>query len=454
VIIKFCCYTRLTNLFESDNKLKDNISETDSEMEGEEVVVEDDLSNFREQWKKELGGKSENESEESSQERELQEKVEDQEDDIHVQARELFLQGVKHEENGKLYEAVRCYKRAEKLVPNIEYQTFDYTGKDFPAKVNEPSKVENDDGNIRPTRNSIDDEEDDDDVSNLALKFAKMGTSEKVLIKPGFETNMTHIGRLPFEVLNYILKWVVSADLDFKSLESCSEVCRGFFLASRDDEIWRLICLKMWGPAVATSNYFPSWREMFLSKPRVHFSGCYISRMSYIRAGERGFQDHDTYKAWHVVEYYRFLRFFPGGQVVMVTSADDESIVAKQLNTKAGANIQGAMFGDFKIVDNVLVCVLHKPKDKKKKIVNKYRKKGRRDEMDYFEVPEQDYHLEFYIKGARFRSLFWKDYNVVSKFKNGREKVDQFDLRDQRNYPVMNFKKVGSYHFESNNPLK
>ena len=56
-------------------------------MEGEEVVVEDDLSNFREQWKKELGGKSENESEESSQERELQEKVEDQEDDIHVQVK-------------------------------------------------------------------------------------------------------------------------------------------------------------------------------------------------------------------------------------------------------------------------------------------------------------------------------------------------------------------------------
>ena len=295
---------------------------------------------------------------------------------------------MKYEENGQLYEAVRFYKKAEKLVPNIEYQTFNYTGKNFKVKANNEQPEDKDDnGNITPKRNSSDNE--DDDVSNLILRFAKMETSDQVLIKPEFETNMTHIGMLPSEVLNFILKWVISSDLDCKSLENCSEVCRGFYLASRDEEIWRLICLKIWGPAVATSNYFPTWREMFLSKPRVHFSGCYTSKMSYIRAGEKGFQDQEAYKPWHVVEYFRFLRFFPGGQVVMVTSADDEAIVAKQLNTKTGSNLQGAMFGDYKIVDNVLVCVLHKPKEQKKKVVNKYRRKGRRDEMDYFEVPEQ-----------------------------------------------------------------
>ena len=69
-----------------DNIIQDNTEGEEIAMglEGEEAVVVDDLSNFREQWKKELGGKSGNASEESSQERELQEKVEDQEDDIHV----------------------------------------------------------------------------------------------------------------------------------------------------------------------------------------------------------------------------------------------------------------------------------------------------------------------------------------------------------------------------------
>jgi len=439
-----------------DNVIKDNTLEEEPTMEEEDVVVvEDDLASFREQWKKELGNKPGNGSEKSSQERELQqeEKEEDQEDDIHVKAREFFLQGVKYEESGKLYEAVRFYKKAEKLVPNIEYQTFDYTGKNFKVKANnEQSEVKDDNENIPPS-NSLDNE-DDDDVSNLIFKFARMETSEQVLIKPEFDTHMTHIGRLPSEVMNLILKWVISSDLDFKSLESCSEVCRGFYLASRDEEIWRLICLKVWGSAVASSKNFPTWREMFLSKPRVHYGGCYTSRMSYIRAGEKGFQDQNTFKPWHVVEYFRFLRFFPGGQVVMVMSADDEAIVAKQLNSKSGAIFEGAMIGDYKIVDNVLVCVLRKPMDKKKKIMNKYRRKGRRDEVDYFEVPEQDFHLEFYIKGSRFRNLHWKDYNIVSKFKNGQEKVDQFDLRDQKNYPMMKFKLVGCYHFESNSPLQ
>jgi len=425
---------------------------TDEKTVDNDAVAVDDLSSFREQWKREIGGKATG-SESNSVERErLEDKEEDQEDDLHVKAREFFLQGVRFEESGKLYEAIRYYKKAEKLVPNIEYQTFKYTGKNFKAKSTaEVQEGKDDNGNITPKEDISKNEEEN--ISNLTLKFSKMKTADEVLIKAETETSSTHIGSLPSEVINLILKWVISADLDIKSLENCSEVCRAFYLASRDEEIWRLICLKIWGRSVAIPNYFPTWREMFLSKPRVHFNGCYISKMSYIRAGEKGFQDNDAYKPWHVVEYYRFLRFFPGGQAVMVTSADDEAIVSKQLSTKAGCNVQGAMIGDYKIVDNVLACVLHKPKDKKKKVL-RYRRKGRRDESDYYEVPEQDFHLEFFIKGARFRNLHWKDYNIVSKYKNGQEKVDQFDLRDQRNYPMLKFKQVGSYHFESNNPLK
>ena len=106
-----------------DNNTIDNTKEEDIAMEdggAEAVVVEDDLASFREQWKKELGGKSGKSSEKNSQERELKLDEEDQEDDVHVKARQLFLQGVKYEESGKLYEAIRFYKKAEKLVPNIE----------------------------------------------------------------------------------------------------------------------------------------------------------------------------------------------------------------------------------------------------------------------------------------------------------------------------------------------
>ena len=74
----------------------------------------------------------------------------------------------------------------------------------------------------------------------------------------------------------------------------------------------------------------------------------------------------------------------------MVTSSDDAALVAKQLNTRACINLPAVMVGDYKIVDNLLVCVLHKNKDVKKKINNRFgKRKGKREMMDYYEVPEQ-----------------------------------------------------------------
>ena len=61
------------------------------------------------------------------------------------------------------------------------------------------------------------------------------------------------------------------------------------------------------------------WRVVFIWTKiwdcvllRVHLSGCYISKMTYMREGERSFTDHEFCRAWHVVTYYRLIRFLPG----------------------------------------------------------------------------------------------------------------------------------------------
>jgi len=41
----------------------------------------------------------------------------------------------------------------------------------------------------------------------------------------------------------------------------------------------------------------------------LNYSGCYISKTSYVRQGEPPFGRTREYKQWHVVEYYRYLRF-------------------------------------------------------------------------------------------------------------------------------------------------
>jgi len=408
-----------------------------------------DLETFREQWRRELGNRQTFNDKE-----EVERKLEDEDDDVHVQARELFLQGVQFEESGKLYDAIRYYKKAEKLVPNIEQQTFAYTGRNV-TKREQLADTQNIPGSVDMPKVH---EESENEMSNLLAKFSKLAMTKskgRPLIEVEVETSVTHIGSLPFEVINYILKWVVSSDLDLTSLEKCSEVCRGFYMAARDEDIWRVVCTRTWGTTttnVYSSNLYSGWRDMFLSKPRVSYSGCYISRQSYMREGERGFTDHEAHRTWHIVEYYRFFRFFPGGQVVMVTSADDKALVAKQLNTYKGCcSIQGAMIGDYKIVDSVLVCVLHMVKDKKKPQPLRSKKKRQKDAMMYH-VPDQHFHMEFIIEDS-WRHLVWNDYNIVSKYKSGTERTDQVNIRSQTNYPRLTFKWVESYHFESNLPL-
>lgn len=39
--------------------------------------------------------------------------------------------------------------------------------------------------------------------------------------------------------------------------------------------------------------------------------GVYISRATYIRQGEQSLDSF--YSPWHLVEYYRYIRFFPDG---------------------------------------------------------------------------------------------------------------------------------------------
>jgi len=404
---------------------------------------QNDLYAFREQWKKELEAAEKNKDGVE----------EDTEDDVHMKARELFLEAAALEEKGKLYEAIRFYKKAESLVPDIERQTFVYNTKVLEKqekKRRESETSEHDENGNTSVKTEADDNEED--VSDLSSKFARLLASEEAF-KQEYESRMTHIAHLPSEVLNHILKWVVSTELDLLSLEACSQTSRGFYLAARDDDVWRLICLRIWGPIQATTNVYPTWREMFLVRPRVQFNGCYTSRMSYIREGERGFQDQ-YYRAWHVVEYFRYIRFFPGGKVVMVTCADDPALTMKQINNRTKCGIQGAMFGEYRFMGGVVVCTMASAKQNQK-IINPRFRRNRRNSMVYHDAPEQEFNLEFHIMGPNHRMLAWKKYSCVSKYaKSNNEQSTDFDITNQTNYPKMVFQPVDTYHFESEKPLK
>ena len=51
--------------------------------------------------------------------------------------------------------------------------------------------------------------------------------------REGESLRMVSFAALPMEVLMYVFRWVVSSDLDLRSLEQLSQVCRGFYICAR-----------------------------------------------------------------------------------------------------------------------------------------------------------------------------------------------------------------------------
>uniref|UniRef100_A0A3B3T3R0 F-box only protein 9 n=1 Tax=Paramormyrops kingsleyae TaxID=1676925 RepID=A0A3B3T3R0_9TELE len=205
-------------------------------------------------------------------------------------ARELFLKAVEEEQNGAVYEAIKYYRRAMQLVPDIEFK-INYCRTPDPDGLGGSYTVETEQGF-----------EMADLLAYFQHQLALQDTTRKIC-EPEVEGTQTHISALPLEVMMYIFRWVVSSDLDLRALEQLSLVCRGFYVCARDPEIWRSACLRVWGRGCTKMVPFTSWRQMFLERPRVRFDGVYISKTSYIRQGEESLDGF--YRAWHQVEYYR-----------------------------------------------------------------------------------------------------------------------------------------------------
>ena len=51
----------------------------------------------------------------------------EQEASIEEKARNYFLEGVEHEQNGELFEAIQKYRKAINLVPDIEFKAHEFS---------------------------------------------------------------------------------------------------------------------------------------------------------------------------------------------------------------------------------------------------------------------------------------------------------------------------------------
>uniref|UniRef100_A0A672K6I9 F-box only protein n=1 Tax=Sinocyclocheilus grahami TaxID=75366 RepID=A0A672K6I9_SINGR len=347
-------------------------------------------------------------------------------------ARELFLKAVEEEQSGAVYEAIKYYKSAMQLVPDIEFK-INYRGNSY-----------------------LEDNENDRKIDDLLTYFQQQLTlcdGTMKLCEPETDTTQLHISALPFEVLMYIFRWVVSCDLDLRALEQLSLVCRGFYICARDPEIWRSACLRVWGRSCTKMLPFSSWREMFLEKPRVRFDGVYISKTSYIRQGEESLDGF--YRAWHQVEYYRYLRFFPDGQVMMLTTPEDPLVTVPRLRSK-NSRVDSIMFGHYRLsqdTDNQTKVYVVVSKRKEEKVAEYQRSRFCRRSP----APEAEraFHVGLQLSSGgrqRFNKLVWIHHSCRITYRStGETVVTAFDV--DKMYTPLLFARVKSYTAFSEHPL-
>ena len=370
------------------------------------------------------------------------------EDDAESMAEQLFLNGAEMERSGQLYEAIQFYRRAVQLVPDIEFRLHART-KNI-AKEHESEDTINNAMHGEMYNESEQSCGDDDvDIKDLYNHILHKMNKNPYMCIPANEQKVTHISALPLEILLYILRWVVSSELDTRSLEMCSFVCRGFYLCCRDSEIWRLACARTWGINVSLPRNYISWRQMFIEHARLCFNGCYIGKTTYIRSGENSFQDQ-YYRPWHIVAYYRYLRFFPDGLVLMLTSSDEPSACVGQLKNRACRN-PTVLSGNYMLKDDRVTIIVHRNAKVKNNVGLKRNKKRDVIPDNY----QETFHLEMEVqdcKKQRHIRLVWTGYSVYTRYKNGVENTCQFDLIGNR-FPPLWFSRVKSYTAESLSPL-
>lgn len=361
-------------------------------------------------------------------------------------AKYLFNKGVLLEQQNRHFEAIQFYRMAMQIDPDIEFKSCCSTE----SKNNQPT-TETD---VVITVDSNDDDDEEDKIEKektLYEQFQAVTLEENSFCTKRSPQDAMHFSDMPIEVVMLIMKWVVSDQLDIRSLENLSRVCKGFYVCARDPEIWKLACAKQWGRENISNKFYNGWREMYLTRPRINFDGAYISKTSYARAGEQGLDNF--YSPWHLVEYYRYFRFFPDGTVIFLTCPEEPKNTVLKLKAPAISGDQNILKGTWKF-NETLICMHFKKKRLSKK-QNKFSRKQNTLKVDNVDR-EETFRIELLIDLESKKSsttLRWSDYEIDIIYKEMNKKSHtKLDL-NKVDFPHLYFSRVKSYMKEANSPL-
>jgi len=394
---------------------------------------------------------------------------------IYKLAKKLFLIGVDLEQDELHNESIRYYKQAMHLCPNIEKQIFleqIEASKALAKSSNLDSK-----SSEQKENHEISTEGDtvgDCKVSLLErIRLSRESQFSHCVPSSKIKSGAMHISKLPHDLILKLFHYVIGQELDLASLEQMGLVCKGFYLLSNDPLLWRSICYRTWGPEVFLSvdreisdRNQVNWKKIFLEKPRVNCDGVYISRTRYIRQGDVGFQDI-TYRPFHLIRYYRYIRFFTDKRVLILTTNEEPErvipIFRQALSSKQFSPELSVLEGTYELTEsNKVIIVAEKDFSKIESQLaqqsSRQAESRRQARINWSrQTPiNQKFEMLFELKTNESRPynnnvLKWCEYTISAKFDSGTE-VTRFDIT-QDSFPNLLFSRVRRLNMRSSEPL-
>ncbi|KAH9940850.1 uncharacterized protein BXZ73DRAFT_98683 [Epithele typhae] len=132
--------------------------------------------------------------------------------------------------------------------------------------------------------------------------------------------------KLPDELLIIVVRM-----LDHTTIERFANVNRKARVITLDVSIWRPMVKTIYRPPMIADDeeietlvtkYMTDWRRVYVEHPRVRYDGVYIAVCHYVRngVGENVWVNYS-----HLITYYRFLRFYPDGQVLSLLTNEEQA---------------------------------------------------------------------------------------------------------------------------------
>ncbi|WXC64268.1 hypothetical protein SNK03_010074 [Fusarium graminearum] len=314
-----------------------------------------------------------------------------------VSALDHFEEAMHKEDQGNMGDSLKLYRKAYRLDNGVDRR---YREKHFPQKLaarpvsptatKASALTSTSEAAPQPLKKEEAVESKPLPIGELIASFSGLKIEPAPPPVEGMPEPPCLLADLPDEILIHILRDIAIADVgDFARL---SRVCKRLaYLVASEQRIWRRVALgsevgfgsqlyrfersvewdelpedEQEGPEIQDGlvispselaqrrqdaniafteslipSVYPTWKNLFRSRPRIRFNGCYISTVNYVRTGQASTNQPTWGSPIHIVTYYRYLRFFRDGTLISLLTTNEPADVVHhltrdELNTHRG----------------------------------------------------------------------------------------------------------------------